>query len=122
MLTRREALKSGIMAGTAAVFAGRPSLFAKAAQPSTKVNFHVPAGACDCHVHVFGDPARYPYFSGRTYTPETAPVDELRALLAALHLDRVLIVQASVYGTDNSCMLDAVRALGNRARGIAVID
>src|SRR5439155_7168425 len=97
-------------------------VFAKSAQPATKVNFDVPAGACDCHVHIFGDPQRYPFFSGRVYTPETASVAELRALHQALHMDRVVIVQPSVYGTDNSCTLDAVKQLGSRARGVAVID
>jgi predicted TIM-barrel fold metal-dependent hydrolase len=82
----------------------------------------MPAGACDCHVHVFGDPQRYPFFSGRVYTPETASVAELRALHDALHIDRVVVVQPSVYGTDNSCTLDAIRQLGNRARGVVVID
>jgi predicted TIM-barrel fold metal-dependent hydrolase len=103
--------------------AGRDrSAHAAAPQPRTKVSFDVPAAGCDCHVHVFGDPQRYPFFSGRTYTPETATVAELRQLLAALRLDRVVIVQPSVYGTDNSCTLDGLRELGNRARGVAVID
>ena len=97
-------------------------MFAKSAQPATKVDFDVPAGACDCHVHIFGDPQQYPFFSGRVYTPETASVAELRALQGALHMDRVVIVQPSVYGTDNSCTLDAVKELGPRARGVAVID
>ena len=91
-------------------------------QPRTKVTFDVPAGGCDCHVHVFGDPKQYPFFAGRTYTPETASVAELRQLLSALRLDRVVIVQPSVYGTDNSCTVDGLRQLGNRARGVAVID
>jgi len=95
---------------------------AAAPQPRTKVNFEVPAGGCDCHVHVFGDPQRYPFFSGRTYTPEPATVQELRQLLAALRLDRVVVVQPSVYGTDNSCTLDGMRELGSRARGVAVVD
>jgi predicted TIM-barrel fold metal-dependent hydrolase len=86
------------------------------------VSFDVPAGACDCHVHVFGDPKKYRFFAGRTYTPETASVEELRQLLSALRLERVVIVQPSVYGTDNSCTLDGMRALGGRARGVAVID
>jgi predicted TIM-barrel fold metal-dependent hydrolase len=73
-------------------------------------------------VHVFGDPKRYPFFAGRTYTPETASVDELRQLMSALRLERTVIVQPSVYGTDNSCTLDGMRALGDRARGVAVID
>ena len=95
---------------------------AAAPQPQTKVSFDVPPGACDCHVHVFGDPKKYPFFAGRAYTPETASVDELRQLLSSLRLERVVIVQPSVYGTDNSCTLDGMRELGSRARGVAVID
>ena len=93
-----------------------------AAQPSTPVRFPVPAGACDCHTHVFGDPRRFPFAATRTYTPETASVEEMRRLHRALHTSRVVIVQPSVYGTDNRCTLDAIRQLGRNARGIAVID
>src|SRR5438874_1216516 len=108
MVTRRDVLISGLMAGVAGWWKGAGPLLAKSSQPSTKVSFDVPAGACDCHVHIFGDPQRYPFFAGRVYTPETATVQELRALHEALHIDRVVIVQPSVYGTDNSCTLDAV--------------
>jgi predicted TIM-barrel fold metal-dependent hydrolase len=122
MTTRREILIGGLAAGAASVLRGVDTLFAKGSQPSTKVKFEVPAGACDCHVHVFSDRSRYPFAGDRTYTPDTATVDELKSMLAALHLDRVIIVQASVYGTDNTCALDAIRELGPRARGVAVID
>jgi predicted TIM-barrel fold metal-dependent hydrolase len=44
------------------------------------------------------------------------------ALQRALRLSRVVIVQPSVYGSDNSCTLDGMRRLGARARGVAVID
>jgi predicted TIM-barrel fold metal-dependent hydrolase len=98
------------------------SLFASASQPSTRVAFEVPAGACDCHTHIFGDPVRFPFWSGRTYTPEPASIDELRSLHRALRMERVVIVQPSVYGTDNACTVDAIRQLGSRARGVAVID
>jgi predicted TIM-barrel fold metal-dependent hydrolase len=101
---------------------GRRHAEAAAPQPKTKITFDVPAGGCDCHVHVFGDPKKYPFFSGRTYTPETASADELRQLLSALRLERVVVVQPSVYGTDNTCTLDGIRDLGARARGVAVID
>jgi predicted TIM-barrel fold metal-dependent hydrolase len=87
----------------------------------TPVDFEVPRGACDCHVHVF-DPARFPYAEARVYTPPSALVEDLRDLQAALHFDRVVIVQPSVYGTDNTCTLDSIRRLGARARGVAVID
>jgi predicted TIM-barrel fold metal-dependent hydrolase len=136
MLSRREILAGGIMAGAAGLLGGRRSVFAAALrqaqgatsvtrgapQPRTKVAFDVPSGGCDCHVHVFGDPKQYPFWAGRSYTPEIASVDELRLLLQALRLERVVIVQPSVYGTDNSCTVDGIRALGNRARGVAVID
>jgi predicted TIM-barrel fold metal-dependent hydrolase len=46
----------------------------------------------------------------------------MRVLHRALHTDRVVVVNPSVYGTDNSCTLDAVKQLGSSARAIAVID
>jgi len=120
MISRRHALIH-LAAGGAALFAGRARAFAKASQPATPVNFAVPPGACDCHTHVFGDPAKFQFWPGRVYTPEPASTSEMRTLHRALHMDRVVIVQPSVYGTDNACTIDAVRQLGARARGIAVI-
>ena len=120
MLSRRHLLTR---AGALAAFAlGVRHSEADAAQPATAVNFAVPIGACDCHTHVFGDPQRYAFSPRRTYTPEAASVEEMRRLHRALHMDRVVIVQPSVYGTDNSCTLDAINQLGPRARGVAVVD
>jgi len=93
-----------------------------ASQPRTAVAFAVPRGACDCHVHVFGTAAEFPFAAGRGYTPPPASAAELLALQRALRLSRVVIVQPSVYGSDNSCTLDGMRRLGARARGVAVID
>jgi predicted TIM-barrel fold metal-dependent hydrolase len=95
---------------------------AKPAQPSTPVNFDVPAGACDCHTHIHGDPQKFPFFEGRVYTPEPASPEEMSALHKALHIERVVIVTPSVYGTDNSATLFGMRARGASARGVAVID
>src|SRR5882757_8702517 len=95
---------------------------AKAAQPATPVNFEMPARACDCHTHILGDPQRFPFFSGRVYTPPTALPEELAALHRALHVGRVVIVTPSVYGTDNSATLYGMQARGGNARGVAVID
>ena len=108
MLTRRTMLLTS--AGAGALFA-LGSGEAHAAAPSTvktPVNFDVPRGACDCHVHVF-DPARFPYFSGRVYTPPEATAEDLLALQRQLHFDRVVVVQPSVYGVDNACTLDAIK-------------
>ena len=121
MLSRREILAITPLAAAAAIRRSRSS-DGTASQPATPVNFAVPADACDCHTHIFGDPQQFPFASGRTYTPEPASVAEIRSLHRALRTARVVIVQPSVYGTDNSCTLDAIRQLGPNARGIAVID
>jgi predicted TIM-barrel fold metal-dependent hydrolase len=94
----------------------------KPSQPSTPVNFDVPAGACDCHTHIHADPEKFPFFSGRVYTPEPASPEEMTALHKALHIERVVIVTPSVYGTDNSATLFGIKARGPTARGVAVID
>jgi predicted TIM-barrel fold metal-dependent hydrolase len=122
MLSRREVLIGAAAAAAAALARGGTSVFAGASQPSTLVNFDVPAGACDTHTHVFGDPQRFPFAPARAYTPEQASIAEMRALHSALHTERVVIVHPSVYGTDNSCTLDGMKQLGSIVRGIAVID
>ncbi len=81
-----------------------------------------PAGACDCHSHVFGPQARYPLSPARGYTPPEASLESYRAMLEALGIERAVIVQPSIYGTDNACTREAVEALGARGRGVAVID
>lgn len=88
----------------------------------TPPGLRVPSDACDCHTHVFGPAERYPFDPARTYTPGDAALADLKALHAVLGLDRVVIVHPSPYGTDNRCTLDAIRSLGDTARGVAVID
>ena len=119
MITRRDFVIGAAAAG--ALMHTRFG-FAKASQPSTTVNFDVPAGACDCHTHIHGDTAKYPWFAGRTYTPEMALPAEMSALHKALRMQRVVIVTPSVYGPDNSATIYGMQARGKDARGVAVID
>jgi predicted TIM-barrel fold metal-dependent hydrolase len=119
MLNRRHLLLASVAAG---VTMSSRTVLATAAQPSTPVNFDVPAGAVDTHTHIHGDPAKFPFFAGRTYTPEPASPEEMAALHKALHIQRVVIVTPSVYGPDNSATLFGMKARGNDARGVAVID
>ena len=119
MITRRDFVLSAAAAG--ALMHARFG-FAKASQPSTAVNFKIPAGACDCHTHIHGDPAKIPFFAGRTYTPEMALPAEMTALHKALHIQRVVIVTPSIYGADNSATIYGMKARGKTARGVAVID
>ena len=100
----------------------KPESHGFASQPSTAVNFEVPRGACDCLTHIYGDLGVFPMASSRTYTPELASISEIRSLHSTLGVDRVVIVQPTIYGTENACTIDAVRQLGGRARGIVVVD
>jgi predicted TIM-barrel fold metal-dependent hydrolase len=88
----------------------------------TTPDFDVPSGACDCHVHVFGPYESFPLSPDRFYKPGLASLTDLLAHQQALRLERVVIVQPSPYGTDNSCTVDALQRLGSRARGVAVVD
>jgi len=119
MLTRRSLMLASVAAGMSM---GNHNASAKAVQPATPVNFDVPTGACDCHTHIHGDPEKFPFFAGRVYTPEPASPEEMSALHKALHIERVVIVTPSVYGTDNSATLFGMMARGGGARGVAVID
>jgi predicted TIM-barrel fold metal-dependent hydrolase len=119
MLTRRDLLIGTFAAGA---FMRTRTGLAKAPQPATRVNFDAPAGACDCHTHIFGDSETFPFFAGRTYTPEPALPEDMTAFHKALGIQRVVIVTPSVYGIDNSVTLYGIKARGKDARGIAVID
>lgn len=79
-----------------------------------------PPNACDCHVHVVGPNDRFPFSRDRVYTPMHASVADLKAMLGKLGLERVVLVQISVYGFDNACMMTALDALPN-ARAVAVL-
>ena len=83
MIARRECVLGAAAAGVLM----QPRFGnAKASQPATKINFDIPAAACDCHTHIHGDPAKFPWFAGRTYTPEMALPEEMTALHKALNI------------------------------------
>lgn len=79
-----------------------------------------PAGACDTHMHIYD--SRYPVAATSLLRPPDATVDQYRHVQTTLGLQRVVVVQPSTYGFDNSCTLDAVAQLGDQARAIVVID
>jgi 2-pyrone-4,6-dicarboxylate lactonase len=88
--------------------------------PSTPT-FRLPPGTVDAHCHVFGPGDVFPYAPERKYTPTTASKDDLFALRDFLGVDRNVIVQATCHGADNRALVDALRAAGDRARGIATV-
>jgi len=91
-----------------------------AAAPS-KPRFTPPPGAVDAHCHVFGPGDVFPYAPERKYTPSDAGKDALFALRDFLGFERNVIVQATCHGADNRALVDALRAAGGRARGIATV-
>jgi predicted TIM-barrel fold metal-dependent hydrolase len=119
MITRRNLLKA--LALSCATVSTAPTIAATHKLSSAHLHPRIPPHACDCHSHIIGPYSRYPMIEARTYTPPTASVGELKAMHAALGIERSVLVQPSFYGTDNSCLLDALTALGPTARGVAVI-
>ncbi|MBU3621076.1 amidohydrolase [Polynucleobacter sp. CS-Odin-A6] len=81
-----------------------------------------PAGTVDCHAHVCGPAVKFPYAEERIYTPPDATLTQYESLLNSLGIDRAVLVQPSVYGTDNRAMLAALSTYPNKFRGVAVID
>ncbi len=79
-----------------------------------------PAGACDTHMHFYD--SRYAASPSSLLRPPDATIDQYRHVQASLGLQRVVVVQPSTYGLDNSCTLDAVAEFGGNARAVVVVD
>jgi len=88
-----------------------------------KPNTVLPRGSIDTHVHVF-EPG-YALSPTRGYNPPDSTLADLKHLHATLGVDRVVFTQPSIYGTDNSAILDAMAAPNaerpNRARSVVAI-
>ncbi|QWE31082.1 amidohydrolase family protein [Polynucleobacter sp. Adler-ghost] len=87
---------------------------------SPKIQF--PPGAVDCHAHICGPALAFPYADERIYTPPDATLTQYESLLHVLGVERAVLVQPSVYGTDNRAMLAALTSKPDKFRGVAVID
>lgn len=82
-----------------------------------------PPGSCDSHFHIFGPYDRFPMSHSRPYTPPPASIEHYLDMANTLGLDRRVVVQASVYGTDNRVTMDAVARFGRaNARAVVVVD
>jgi len=87
----------------------------------SKPGYVPPAGAVDAHCHVFGPGDVFPYAPQRKYTPCDAPKEKLFGLRDFLGFSRNVIVQATCHGHDNRALVDALKASGDLARGIASV-
>ncbi|MFC4278742.1 amidohydrolase family protein [Achromobacter aloeverae] len=89
--------------------------------PELKVpQLKAPAGACDCHIHIY-ELHRYPLASTATFGPPQASWDDYLEVRRALGLERAVIVQATGYGFDNRCALEALALSRGTARMIATL-
>jgi 2-pyrone-4,6-dicarboxylate lactonase len=82
----------------------------------------LPAGAWDCHSHVFGPFHRFPLQEMGAYSPPLSPADEYVGMLDRVGFSHAVVVQPAAYGYDNAALLDALARYPDRLRGIAVID
>ena len=105
-----DTLMSRAPGGTAVPFSAGTWL------PSTRLQ----NAACDCHVHVYAD--RFPVAPGARLMPPEASASDYRQLQRRIGTTRAVLVTPSTYGTDNRCMLEGLLAMGNEARGVAVIN
>jgi 2-pyrone-4,6-dicarboxylate lactonase len=89
----------------------------------TAAKFAIPDGAIDCHAHIFGTELAYPYSPARGYTPPEATLENYLNLHKALGgIERAVLTQPSVYGTDNACMLDAVDKMDGKFLAVVAVD
>ena len=88
---------------------------------TTSPRFTVPAGACDCHMHIYD--AAYPTaLTALSPGPGWATVEAYKELQKRLGVERAVVVQPTAYGYDNHCTVAAIEALGRRTtRGVAVV-
>ena len=82
----------------------------------------LPSHCCDCHVHICGPRAVYPYIRERIYTPPDALLGDYLHVAATLGVERVVFVQPSVYGSDNTVLIEALAACPLPCRGVAVVE
>ena len=84
----------------------------------------LPRGSVDTHVHVF-EPG-YALSPARGYDPPDSTLKDLKHLHATLGIERVVFTQPSVYGVDNSAILNGMAALNaekpDRARCVVALD
>ena len=91
--------------------------------PDTKPPvFALPPGACDCHVHVFGPAAKFPFPPANAKRGFDAPKESLHAMHGTIGADRCVIVHGGSHGTDLSVTLDALATSPRPMRAVALVE
>lgn len=87
------------------------------ADSNTKPRYMLPPGSCDAHFHVFEQ--GYPHAPDPQYTFPDGTLDQYLEVTEFLGIERMVLVQPTFYGNDNSLTLDVLRRLGpDRCRAV----
>lgn len=87
--------------------------------PHAPTRVDVPPGAVDTHAHVVGPSG---HVENRSFTPPPAGAADYLAMLDATRMTYGVLVQVSVHGTENSLLVETLRAHPGRLKGVAVVD
>jgi 2-pyrone-4,6-dicarboxylate lactonase len=85
----------------------------------------LPKNSCDTHLHVFGDAKAYPVANPHALyqPPQDCTFAAMQALHAGMGIDRAVLVQPTIYGTDHRLLHDVLKASpSGRYRGVGIID
>ena len=86
-----------------------------------KPAFAFPSGATDCHAHIFGPATRFQVLPGSHFVPHDCLLADYIRMLRTVGCARAVLVQPSVYGTDNTAIAEALQSHAFEMRGVAVV-
>ncbi|KAJ4329167.1 hypothetical protein N0V84_000292 [Fusarium piperis] len=90
--------------------------------PTRPLSERIPPGAWDSHMHVL-DVENYALSPAAMYRPISHSLEEALSFEAQVGIRNIVLVQPSIYGLDNTCLIDTLRALGpERGRGVVAFD
>ncbi|KAL2837139.1 hypothetical protein BJX68DRAFT_259678 [Aspergillus pseudodeflectus] len=87
----------------------------------TSADLTVPKHAWDSHIHII-EPDKFPLEPNRDYTPKTASRQQAAAFESSIGVEHAVVVLPSVYGSNNTILLDALRYFNGSYRGVCVLD
>ncbi|KAM0721604.1 hypothetical protein Q7P37_002529 [Cladosporium fusiforme] len=96
----------------------------KHSKPQRKraISSRLPEDTWDGHMHII-DPGRYPLSGDAVYTPSVHSIWDAVSFEDTVSMKNIVAVQPSIYGNDNSAIIDTLKALGpERSRGVVVFD
>ena len=92
----------------------------RAAESNTRPRFPVPPDSCDTHFHVF-EPG-FPPVPDPLYGFPDGSLQQYLRVARWLGIDRMVLVQPTYYGTDNSLLVEVLQKVGPRCRGVVRIE